>query len=330
MLFSKSIRVLSAGLAVFSDAIQARALGNDGTELIGARDQDIVTWDDHSLSINGERVMIFSGEFHAFRLPVVDLWLDVFQKIKAAGYNCISIYIDYALLEGKRGTFRSEGIFSLEPLFESAKQAGLYVIARPGPYINAEVSGGGFPGWMTKVQGALRTNSEEYMNATDLYTKQIGEIISKAQITNGGPVILFQPENEYQNSLPPYPMPEFPYWEAVQEQYRRSDIVVPYINNEAHMRGYISTDTESSVDIYGHDGYPLGFDCDNPSEWPEDGLPTDWLVTNNAIAPDSPYTIPEVGITPLIDASPDTNRYSIVPGRWLPALGPASWLRQVC
>jgi len=29
------------------------------------------------------------------------------------------------------------------------------------------------------------------------YAKRIGEIIAKAQITNGGPIIIVQPENEY-------------------------------------------------------------------------------------------------------------------------------------
>lgn len=28
-----------------------------------------------------------SGEFHTFRLPVPDLWLDIFQKMAAAGLN---------------------------------------------------------------------------------------------------------------------------------------------------------------------------------------------------------------------------------------------------
>lgn len=28
-----------------------------------------------------------SGEFHTFRLPVPDLWLDIFQKMVAAGMN---------------------------------------------------------------------------------------------------------------------------------------------------------------------------------------------------------------------------------------------------
>lgn len=57
--------------------------------------QDIVTFDNYSLLINGERVMIYSGEFHPFRLPVPSLWLDVFEKIKSLGLNCVSVYLQY-------------------------------------------------------------------------------------------------------------------------------------------------------------------------------------------------------------------------------------------
>lgn len=49
-----------------------------------------VTWDRYSLKINGERLFIFSGEFHYIRLPVPELWLDVFQKLKANGFNAVS------------------------------------------------------------------------------------------------------------------------------------------------------------------------------------------------------------------------------------------------
>ena len=54
--------------------------------------QNVVTWDEHSLFVRGERIMLFNGEFHPFRLPVPSLWLDVFQKIKVAGFSGVSFY----------------------------------------------------------------------------------------------------------------------------------------------------------------------------------------------------------------------------------------------
>ncbi|KAH0159312.1 hypothetical protein KCU67_g7171, partial [Aureobasidium melanogenum] len=96
---------LVAGLAITSDALAVKKSNlNDlikpyKRELL----QDLVTWDEHSLFVRGERIMIYSGEFHPFRLPVPSLWLDVFQKIKALGYNAVSFYADWALLEGKQG-----------------------------------------------------------------------------------------------------------------------------------------------------------------------------------------------------------------------------------
>jgi beta-galactosidase GanA len=98
---------------------------------------------------------------------VPNLHIDIFQKIKALGYNGVSFYVDWALLEGKPGEYREEGVFDLKPFFEAASEAGIYLIARPGPYINAEVSGGGYPGWIQRAQGLLRTRAEGYLNATD-------------------------------------------------------------------------------------------------------------------------------------------------------------------
>ena len=103
------------------------------------------------------------------RLPVPSLWLDVLQKIKALGFNCVSFYVDWALVEAKPGDYRAEGIFALEPFFEAAKEAGIYLLARPGPYINAEVSGGGFPGWLQRVNGTLRTADKGFLDATNKY-----------------------------------------------------------------------------------------------------------------------------------------------------------------
>lgn len=68
---------------------------------------------------------------------------------------------------------------------------------------------------------------------------KIGAAIAKAQITNGGPVIMVQPENEYSAgyAVPPrvitggFPSPE--YFAYVKKQLRNAGIVVPFINNDA-------------------------------------------------------------------------------------------------
>lgn len=63
--------------------------------------------------------MILSGEFHPFSLPVPSLWPDVLQKIKALGFNCVSFYVDWALLEGNPGEYSAKGPFAIEPFLDS-------------------------------------------------------------------------------------------------------------------------------------------------------------------------------------------------------------------
>ncbi|CAI7608584.1 unnamed protein product [Penicillium glandicola] len=257
--------------------------------------QKYITWDDKSLFVNGERIMLFSGEIHPYRLPVPSLWIDVFQKVKALGFNCVSFYIDWALLEGKPGHYTAEGVFALEPFFDAAKEAGIYLLARPGPYINAEVSGGGFPGWLQRVNGTLRSSDEAYLKATDNYIANVAATMAKGQITNGGPIILYQPENEYSGACCGYEdFPDAAYMQYVEDQARNAGIVVPFINNDAWGGGHNAPGTgEGAVDIYGHDSYPLGFDCANPSTWPANGLPTTFYATHMEQSPSTPYSLVE-------------------------------------
>ena len=254
--------------------------------------QSIVTWDEASIFVHGKRILFFSGEFHPFRLPVPTLWLDVFQKIKSLGYSGVSFYADWALLEGQQGTFTAEGIFSFEPFFQAASEAGLYLLARPGPYINAEVSGGGFPGWLQRTKPVLRT--PDFINYTLNYVQNIGSIVAKAQITNGGPIILVQPENEYSQATPGTVFPNHDYFQSVERAFRDAGIVVPFISNDAAPHGYFAPGNGTgAVDIYGHDSYPLGFDCANPSTWPQGALPTNFRTLHLQQSPTTPYSLVE-------------------------------------
>jgi hypothetical protein len=80
---------------------------------------------------------------------------------------------------------------------------------------------------------------------------EVSKIIAKAQITNGGPVILLQPENEY-TPLDRHPVPE--YMNAVYKQYRDAGIVVPFVSNDYGTHGFNAPGGDAPVDIYGHDG----------------------------------------------------------------------------
>ncbi|RAQ71831.1 beta-galactosidase [Aspergillus flavus] len=257
--------------------------------------------------INDERIMIFSGEFHPFRLPVPGLWLDVFQKIKSMGFNGVSFYTDWGLLEGNpenvmvgdNGINNDTDIWNLDEFFAAASEAGIYLIARPGPYINAETSAGGIPGWVLRIKGAIRSMSPDYVGAIKNYMSTVGKIIADAQITRGGPVIMVQPENEY-TTWPGLTEEEFPsqmnreVMAFVAEELRAAGVEVPMAMNDNEVEGYFAPGTGlGEVDIYGIDAYPMRYDCAHPDVWPTYRFPYDWNILHEEQSPTTPFTIME-------------------------------------
>ena len=107
-----------------------------------------VSYDASSLLIGGKRVFITAGEFDPWRTPSPSLWLDDLQKMKADGYNAVTVYFDWDYTSPSPGVYDFGGVRDMNEFLNMAQQAGLYVIARPGPYINAETDGGGIPSWV--------------------------------------------------------------------------------------------------------------------------------------------------------------------------------------
>ncbi|KAH8928259.1 glycoside hydrolase family 35 protein [Atractiella rhizophila] len=221
-----------------------------------------VTFDEYSLLINGQRIFLSSGEFHPWRLPVSALWLDILQKMKALGFNGVSIYTHWGMIEPRRGELDFEGINDLQLFFDMAMEAGLWVTVRPGPYINAETTGGGIPGWVAGSIPTLRDNSTAYFEAWKPYMTEISKITARNQFDKGGPVILFQVENEYvQNEQ------TVPYMESLIAIAKENGITVPITFNDANEKDNFARGP-GAVELYGFDNYPLGFGCATPSFWP--------------------------------------------------------------
>ncbi|KAJ7645563.1 glycoside hydrolase family 35 protein [Mycena polygramma] len=255
---------------------------------------DAVTWDPNSLFVNGQRIFILSAEFHPWRLPGDPaIWADVFQKIKANGFNTVSFYVNWALhfptpdTNGGQGDFETGTYRDIERFIQEAKDAGLWLIARPGPYINAETTGGGFPGWVGNIAGALRTNNPNYTEAWVPYMTVISKIIAKHQITEGGPIILVQAENEFSAGTT-----QSPYMQAVIDTYRANGVVIPITHNDQHagQAGNFSPDLPGTgrVNIYCGDSYPQG-----ANNWAQ--VQSVYYSNHKAVAPSNPLCLAEFG-----------------------------------
>ncbi|GME39701.1 Glycoside hydrolase family 35 [Neofusicoccum parvum] len=236
---------------------------------------DAVQWDHYSFIVDGKRVFVFGGEMHPFRLPVPELWEDIVQKTKALGFNTFSFYTNWFFHNPHPGTVDFENAaHDIGRLLEYAKDAGLFVAVRPGPYVNAELNAGGFPLWVTTgAYGELRDDNSSYTEAWTPYQDEIAKIVAPYQISRNGTVISYQLENEYGeqwlNSATKTPnQPAINYMTELDENARRNGIEVPTTHNSPNLNDFSwSKDQDTvgaggNVDVLGLDNYPLCWSCD--------------------------------------------------------------------
>ncbi|TAQ90548.1 hypothetical protein B7494_g1102 [Chlorociboria aeruginascens] len=196
---------------------------------------------------------------------------DIFHKFRANGFNAISVYFFWSYHSPAEGVydFETSGK-NVQRLFDYAKEAGLYIIARAGPYCNAETNGGGLALWGSDgSMGSLRTSDSTYQAAWLPWVTKIGEILAKNEITQGGPVIMNQVENELQETTHTADNTLVLYMEQLEAAFRAAGVTVPFSSNEKGQRSISwSTDYEDvggAVNMYGLDSYPGGLSCTNPN-----------------------------------------------------------------
>lgn len=159
--------------------------------------KDDIKYDSKSFFINGKRVFLNSAAIHYFRMPKEE-WREILVKAKLAGINCIDTYFAWNVHEPNEGEWNFEGDADCGAFLDLCTELGLWVFARPGPFICAEWDFGGFPWWLSQKTGVkFREYNDMYLKYVDLYFDCIMEVIRRRQITQGGSVILVQVENEY-------------------------------------------------------------------------------------------------------------------------------------
>jgi len=250
----------AAGTSQASNSVTPEPIAPPHGVLRGRPQQ--VSYDQYSLKIGGHPVFITAGEFDPWRTPSPSLWLDDLQKMKADGYNAVTVYFDWDYSSPAPGVYDFSGVRDMNEFLNMAQQAGLYVIARPGPYINAETDGGGIPAWVLTSPNGYRSDTEPYLSAALQWFSEIDAIIAAHQITRGGDVVAYQIENEYtgQGSAADQ------YMADLEQQARTDGVDVPFTFNQC-CGAQTYTSGLGAVNISGTDNYPLGFDCADTSSF---------------------------------------------------------------
>ncbi|WP_418359849.1 beta-galactosidase [Sphingobacterium detergens] len=222
-----------------------------------------IRYDGSCMTIEGKDVYIYSAAFHYFRCPE-DLWRDRFKKIKEAGFNTVETYVPWNWHERHiPRDMQDQSKFDFSDLKRWLKMAqeefGFYTIVRPGPFICAEFSGGGYPRWLAKYRPEnlegfwLRGNDEQHIAWSQHWFDAVCKELKDEQITHKVKgkkgIIMIQIENEYDAHWTPG---KDKVLKALNESVKKSGMDIPVFT-------CLTNETRGSIDPE----LSQVFDCDN-------------------------------------------------------------------
>lgn len=154
--------------------------------------------DNSEFLLDGKPFQIIGGEIHPARVPH-QYWRHRIQMAKAMGLNTIPIYVfwnDHEREEGKFDFTTDER--NLGEFLKLAKEEGMWVVLRPGPYCCGEWDLGGLPWWLLRTPDIkLRCSDPRFTEPVARYFHELAKVIRPHLCENGGPILMVQLENEY-------------------------------------------------------------------------------------------------------------------------------------
>ncbi|EKX64896.1 beta-galactosidase [Streptomyces ipomoeae] len=136
-----------------------------------------------------------SGEFHYSRYPAGQ-WEEELLKMKAGGVTVVASYVIWIHHEETEGDLRFDGDRDLRRFAELCARHGLDFIPRIGPWVHAEVRGGGLPDWVLARADAPRTDDPAYLAPVRRWYGAVAERLQGLGRSHGGPIVAIQIENE--------------------------------------------------------------------------------------------------------------------------------------
>jgi beta-galactosidase len=168
---------------------------------------------DRRIWLDGEPRLFLGGEVHYFRLART-LWRERLQQLKDCGCNMVATYVPWLWHELADGTVdvtgRTHEQRDLVSFLDLAAEMDLYVVARPGPFIMAEIKNEGVPYRVYDEPGVLPTTwdgatiptrtadylAPAFLEAARGWYSAVLPPIAERLLPNGGNVIAVQLDNE--------------------------------------------------------------------------------------------------------------------------------------
>lgn len=166
----------------------------------------------------GEVLPLWAGAMHYWRHSP-EQWAPCLDAMKAMGLRVVDTYIPWGVHEVAQGKFdfgESFARLDVARFLRLCQERGLYVVARPGPHINAELTYFGLPErvvWTAECQARTPKGnpvilpivptafpvpsyaSDAFHDETALWFEAVGRVVADLQYPKG-PIVLWQIDNE--------------------------------------------------------------------------------------------------------------------------------------
>ncbi|WP_246567357.1 beta-galactosidase [Streptomyces flaveus] len=181
---------MSRPTTVVSGVVESSAIQS------GAVESGAIELDARGIRIEGGPRVVLCASLFYFRLPR-EQWRARLEQVRASGYTCVDVYLPWNFHETAPGRWSFEGRRDVAAFLDLAQETGLYVIARPGPYICSEWDGGALPAWLgLDPELSVRQNEPRFLAQVTAWFDQVLPLLAERQYPAGGPVIMVQLENE--------------------------------------------------------------------------------------------------------------------------------------
>lgn len=165
-----------------------------------------------------EVVPLWAGAMHYWR-HAPEHWAPCLDAMKAMGLRVVDTYVPWGVHETAQGQFdfgQSFARLDVARFMKLCHERGLYVVCRPGPHINAELTYFGLPErvvWDRECQARTpRDNpvvlpmlptafpvpsyaSDAFHDEAALWFEAVGKVLAQHQYPNG-PIVMWQIDNE--------------------------------------------------------------------------------------------------------------------------------------